>query len=169
MDALEAILTRRSIRKFKDDPVSDNSIRMLLAAAMSAPSARNQQSWRFVVITDRETLVALTTVHPYAGPLKEAPLAILICGDTRDLKSEGFWVQDCAAATENLLTAATALDLGAVWLGCHPRQERVTGIQKLLGIPEKVIPLSLIAVGYPEEEKPREDRYDREKVHYNRW
>jgi nitroreductase len=169
MDALEAILTRRSIRKYRKDPVDEESIRVLLTAAMSAPSARNQQPWRFVVIREREMLVALTNVHPYAGPLKEAACAVLICGDTKALPSEGFWEQDCAAATENLLVAATALGLGTVWLGCHPREDRVRGIQELLGIPKAVVPLSLIAVGHPDEAKPKTDRYDRKKVHYNRW
>ena len=169
MDALEAISRRRSIRKFTNDPVDEGSVRTLLAAAMSAPSANNQQPWRFVVVTDRETLVALTAVHPYSTPLKEAALAVLICGDTEKLPSAGFWEQDCAAATENLLIAATALGLGSVWLGCHPREDRVKGIQRVLGVPETVIPLALVAVGHPNEEKPKADRYDPEKVHYGRW
>ena len=169
MDALEAILTRRSIRKFKKDPVDEATIRKLLEAAMSAPSARNQQPWRFVVITDRETLIDLTTVHAYAKAVKEAPLAILVCGDLGAEQSAGFWVQDCAAATENILIAANALGLGTVWQGCHPREERVEGIQKLLGIPKTVVPLALVAVGHPDEEKPREDRYDETNIHYDRW
>lgn len=169
MDAIEAILTRRSVRRFTKDPVDEESIRQLLAAAMSAPSARNQQPWRFVVVTDRPTLDALTKAHPYAGPLKEAPCAVLICGDTGAPASEGFWEQGCSAATENLLVAATALGLGSVWLGCHPREDRVRGIQDLLGIPREVVPLSLIAVGHPNETRPREDRYDERKVHRNRW
>jgi nitroreductase len=169
MDALDAILTRRSIRKYKKDPVDEQAITTLLAAAMSAPSANNQQPWRFVVITDRKTLDALTTVHPYADALKQAPLAVLICGDTERLPSEGFWEQDCAAATENLLVAATALGLGTVWLGCHPRVDRVTGIQRLLGIPKTVVPLSLVAVGVANEKKPKADRYDQRKIHNNRW
>jgi nitroreductase len=169
MDALEAIFTRRSIRKFKEDPVDAGTVKKLLSAAMSAPSAQNQQPWRFVVVTDRALLADLTTVHPYAKALAEAPLAILVCGDLGAERSAGFWVQDCAAATENLLIAAAALGLGAVWQGCYPREDRVRGIQKLLGIPESVVPLSLVAVGYPNETRPREDRYDEAKVHRNRW
>jgi nitroreductase len=149
--------------------VDEKSIRTLLTAAMSAPSAGNQQCWRFVVITDRPTLDALTTVHPYANALKEAPLAVLVCADLDNETRSGFWPQDCAAATENLLVAANALGLGTVWLGCHPREDRVRGIQKLLGIPERVVPLSLVAVGRPNEAKATEDRYDEKKVHYNRW
>jgi nitroreductase len=169
MDAMDAILTRRSIRRFKTDPVDEKTIKALLTAAMSAPSAGNQQCWRFVVITERPTLDALTTIHPYANPLKEAPLAILVCGDMDTELRSGFWEQDCAAATENLLVAATAMGLGSVWLGCHPRADRVKGIQKLLGIPKTIIPLSLIGVGRSNEVKAREDRFDEKKVHYNRW
>jgi len=169
MDTLEAISRRRSIRRFTNDPVDEGTVRTLLAAAMSAPSANNQQPWRFVVVKDRETLVELTTVHPYSTPLKEAALAVLICGDTEKLTSAGFWEQDCAAATENLLVAATALGLGSVWLGCHPREDRVKGIQKVLGIPETVIPLALVAIGHPKEEKSKADRYDPAKVHHDRW
>jgi nitroreductase len=169
MDALDAILTRRSIRKFKKDPVDEGTIKQLLSAAMSAPSARNQQAWCFIVVTDRKVLNDLVTVHPYAKAVKEAPLAILVCGDLGAEQSPGFWVQDCAAATENILIAANALGLGTVWQGCYPREERVRGIQKLLGIPESVVPLSLIAVGRPDEKKAREDRYDEAKVHRDRW
>jgi nitroreductase len=169
MDALDAILARRSIRKFKKDPVDEGTITKLLSAAMCAPSAGNQQCWRFVVVTDRPILDALVAVHPYASPLREAPLAILVCGDQDTELQSGFWEQDCAAATENLLLAATALELGTVWLGCHPRADRVKGIQKVLGIPKTIIPLSLVAVGRSNEVKAKEDRYDEKKVHYNRW
>ena len=169
MDALDAIVTRKSIRKYKKDPVDEKTIKTLLTAAMSAPSAGNQQCWRFVVVTDRPTLEALATVHPYANPLKEAPLAVLVCGELETELHSGFWEQDCAAATQNLLVAATALGLGSVWLGCHPRAERVKGIQKLLGIPKTVVPLSLVALGRSNEVKAREDRYDEKKIHYNRW
>ncbi len=169
MDTLDAIMTRRSIRKYKSDPVDEKTVRTLLAAAMSAPSAQNQQCWRFVVVDDRKTLDELAVVHPYAKALKEAPLAIVVCGDLEAQKTPDFWVQDCAAATENILVAATSLGLGTVWLGCHPRADRVRGIQELLRIPEAIVPLSLIAVGRPDEKRGREDRFDEAKVHRNRW
>ncbi len=169
MDALDAILTRRSVRKFKKDPVDDKQIKTLLTAAMSAPSAGDQRCWRFVVVTDRETLDGLREYHPYADPVLQAPLAIVVCGDTDMELHADFWEQDCAAATENILIAANALGLGAVWLGCHPRADRVKGIQRHLGIPKRVIPLSLIAIGYSNEVKVREDRYDGKKIHRDRW
>jgi nitroreductase len=169
MDTMEAIHTRRSIRKFGRDPVGDDTLRALLAAAMAAPSAGNQQAWQFVAITDRAVLDAIPKVHPYAGMLKTAPLAILICGDLREESHAGYWVQDCAAATQNLLLAAHALGLGAVWLGVHPRPDREKGLRELLGLPAEVMPLSLVAIGKPAEKKGHEDRYREDRVHRDRW
>ena len=107
--------------------------------------------------------------HPHSAALKEAPTAILVCGDEGLETHKGFWVQDCSAATENILIAVQAKGLGAVWIGVYPREQRVAGIRKVLGIPENVIPFSLIAVGYPAEQKPPADMYDAARVHFNRW
>ena len=169
MDALEAILTRRSIRQFTDQAVSEAVIEDLLRAAMSAPSAGNQQPWQFVVITDRQILDTIPSIHPYSAMLRQAPLAILVCGDEHLETHKGYWVQDCSAATQNLLLAAHARGLGAVWLGIYPRMDRVTGLRKLLGLPEHVIPLALVAIGHPAEHLPPADRYDATRVHRNRW
>lgn len=169
MDALEAILTRRSIRQFTDQAVSEAVVEDLLRAAMSAPSAGNQQPWQFVVITDRQILDAIPNIHPYSAMLKQAPLAILVCGDEELETHKGYWVQDCSAATQNLLLAAHARGLGAVWLGIYPRMERVTGLRKLLGLPEHVIPLALVAIGHPAEHLPPAERYNAVRVHRNRW
>lgn len=169
MDAIEAIMTRRSIRKYTHDAVSEELIEKLLRAAMSAPSAGNQQAWRFVVITERGILDEIPKYHPYSGMLKGAPLAILVCGDLELETRKGYWIQDCAAATENILISANALGLGAVWLGVYPREERVSGIKKLLNLPEHIIPLSLIPVGHPAESHPPSDRFDESKIYYNEW
>ena len=169
MDAMEAILSRRSIRRYTLQSVSEETIRELLKAAMSAPSAGNQQPWQFVVIDDREILDEVPKVHPYSQMLKEAPVAILVCGDRQLETNKGYWVQDCSAATENLLIAAHAKGLGAVWLGIYPREERVADIQKLLGLPEHIVPLALVSIGYPAEAKPPSNRYDAARIHYNRW
>jgi nitroreductase len=169
MDAIEAILTRRSIRRFRDEPVSEDLIETLLRAAMSAPSAGNQQPWHFVVIRDRETLDTTSTVHPYATMAAEAPLAIVVCGDTTLEQHKGFWVQDCAAAVQNLLLAAHASGLGAVWCGIHPSEGRAKGFRELLSIPEPIIPLALLVVGHPNEKKPAADRFDPGRVHRDRW
>jgi len=169
MDAMEAILTRRSIRQYTDRPVADEVFTDLLKAAMAAPSAGNQQAWQFVVINEREVLDEIPTIHPYSRMVKQAPLAILVCGDMALETNEGFWVQDCSAATQNLLLAAHARGLGAVWLGVYPREQRVVDFRKLLGLPGHVVPLALVSIGYPAEEKSPANRFDPAKVHYNGW
>jgi len=169
MDAMEAILSRRSIRKYTAEPVPEPQVKELLEAAMCAPSAANQQDWQFVVINERQILDEIPKYHPYSGMLREAPLAILVCGDEQLETNKGYWVQDCSAATQNLLIAAHAIGLGAVWLGIYPREDRVAALRELLGIPEHVIPLALLSIGYPAEQKPRADRFDASRVHYNRW
>jgi nitroreductase len=169
MDAMEAILTRRSIRQYTSRNVPEALVKALLEAGMSAPSASNLQPWHFVVIRDRSILNEIPKFHPYSEMLKKAPLAILVCGDLKVQKQEGYTVQDCSAATQNILLAAHAKKLGAVWLGVYPRATRIHDIRKLLGLPEHILPVSLIAIGYPAEQKPREDRYKPDKVHANRW
>ena len=169
MDAMENILSRRSIRRYTAEPVSEETIKQLLEAAMSAPSANNRQPWQFVVIDDRELLDAITEVHRYAQMLKEAPLAILVCGDLQRAKRQGYWVQDCSAATENLLLAAHALGLGAVWLGVYPNEQRLVGVRRLLRLPEQLEPFILISLGQPAEQKPPSARDDAERGHRNQW
>jgi len=166
---MQNILGRRSIRKYHPQPIEPEKVRRLLEAAMAAPSAGNQQPWHFVVIDDREVLDRAGEIHQYWAMCKEAPLAILVCADVELEKHQGFWVQDCSAATENLLLAAHSLGLGAVWLGVHPRSERVLGIKQLLGLPDSVIPLSLVPIGHPAEQKPPSERYDQSRVHSNHW
>mgnify|MGYP001068744350 FL=1 len=166
---MEAILTRRSIRKYTNQPVPEQVVKELLEAAMSAPSAVNQQPWQFIVINDRKILGEIPKLHPYSLMLRAAPVAILVCGDLQLEKMRGYWVQDCSAATENILVAANAKGLGAVWLGVYPVERRVTGIKKLLDLPENVIPFSIVSIGYPAVKKPPANRYDSSRIHYNRW
>ena len=169
MDAIEAILSRRSIRKYTKKSVSKELIKNLLEAAMSAPSAGNQQPWHFIVIIDTKILIDIPTFHNHADMLKEAALGILVCCDKDLEKHKGMGIQDCSAATENILIAVQAKGLGAVWLGVYPRKERIDGLRKLLNIPEHIIPFSLISIGYPAEEKPRANRYNESRIHYNKW
>ena len=169
MDAMEAILSRRSIRRYTGEPVPEELIKELLEAAMSAPSASNQQPWQFVIVDDRRILDEIPKIHPYAQMVKETSWAIAVCGDTDLASMSGYWVQDCSAATQNILIAANAMGLGAVWLGVFPREERVKTAQKLLGLPEHVMPLCFISIGYPAEKKPPSDRYDESRVHRNHW
>jgi nitroreductase len=169
METLDAVLTRRSIRKFADRPVSQELVDKLLHAAMAAPSAGNQQPWHFVVVRDRELLDQLSTTSPFAASLRNAPMAIAVCADPRLEKHRGFWVQDCAAATQNMLVAAHDLGLGACWLGYHPVSERTKAARSVLGLPNEVELLCLVPVGHPEEKQAPADRYDAERVHTDGW
>ncbi len=169
MDAVEAILSRRSIRKYTGDTIPDLVVNEILRAAMSAPSAGNEQPWQFVVIRNRRTLDRIPEVHPHSQMVKEASVAVLVCGDLGREKHKGFWVQDCSAATENMLIAAYSKGLGAVWLGIYPREDRVDGFRRMLEIPEDVIPFALIPIGYPAEKKPKEDRFNIDRIHLEMW
>ena len=169
MDTLETIFTRRSIRKYKKQTISEKIVHDLLDAASSAPSAGNQQPWHFIVIDERKLLNVIHTFHPSANMVKEADKAILVCGDLNLEKFKGYWMIDCAAATENLLLAAHSLGLGACWLGIYPREGRVAGMRKLFQLPSHIMPFALVSLGYPGEYKPREDRFNASRIHRNKW
>lgn len=167
---LDLILSRRSIRKFTAELVGDGILKDILEAAMSAPSAGNEQPWHFVVIKDRNRMEDILKYHPNALVLKNAPAAILVCADKNENKFEiDYWVLDCAAATENLLLAAHILGLGAVWLGVYPRKERCAALREIFGMPENIMPFALVALGYPAEEKPPANRFRKERIHLERW
>jgi len=169
MDTLETIFTRRSIRQYKKKIISDKILQNLLRAASYAPSAGNQQPWHFVVLDDRKILNVIHTFHPSGKMLKEADKAVLVCGDLYLEKFKGYWMIDCAAATQNILLTAHSLGLGACWLGLDPREGRVVGMRKLLQLPSHIIPFALVSLGYPAEIKAREDRYDATRIHRNKW
>jgi len=169
MEALQAIMSRRSIRKYEQRPIDPETVEKLLRAAMAAPSAGNQQTWRFIVVTDRARLDRLSATSPYAGMLEHAPLAIVVLGDTENEKHRDYWVEDCSAAMENLLLAAHALGLGAVWLGYHPNDDRKERLRDEFGLPENIQPLGVASIGHPAEEKPPADRYNPDFVHTGTW
>lgn len=171
MDALEAILSRRSIRRYTNNPVPDEQIEKLLQAAMAAPSAHNEQPWHFIVIKARQILNQIPKIHPYAQMLIDAQVGICVCADLELEKDKdlGYWIQDCSAATENILVAANALGLGACWLGVHPRDERKKAMARLLCLPEHVVPLCIIAVGQPAESKRPAERWKVNRIHYDQW
>mgnify|MGYP002597520385 CR=1 FL=1 len=146
MDAFEVLHTRRSIRQFLNRPVGEDLVKELLSAAMSAPTAGGIQPWRFVVITDREKLDKIPDFHPYAGMIKQAPLAILVCGDTTSANYGKYWVQDCSAAMENLLLAARAKELASLWCGVHPVPEREQAFRELFNLPDTVSALPSSAI-----------------------
>ena len=169
MNTFEAILTRRSIRKYTDKSIDEKTQKKLLQAAMQAPSARDTQAWQFVVINDRQTLQDISNFHPYADMLKHAPLAIAVCGDFQLEENVDYLALNCAAVTENILLAAHSFGLGAVWLAIYPRKQRIKELRNLLELPEDIIPISLVAIGHTRESKGSEDRFNAEKIHNNRW
>ena len=160
---------RRSLRTYTDEPVDDVTLDKLLRAAMAAPSAGNQQPWRFVVLRDRSVREKVAACSPYAGMLPGAGVGIVVCGETVGERHPGYWVQDCSAAVQNILLAACALGLGAVWLGFYPDAGRAGCCHEVLGLPESVVPLAVIAIGHPAETKPPADRFDPAFVHTDRW
>jgi nitroreductase len=167
---LDFIFNRRSIRKFSPELVSDALIRDLLEAAMAAPSAMNIQSWHFVVVREPELLENLHAVMTFGK--MAAPLAIVVCGDLGNVKrlvAENFWIQDCSAATENLLLAASALGLGAVWCGVSPLKTAVKRVSDVLKLPSTLIPLNVIFVGHPNEVKEPGTKFNEKKVSYDRF
>ena len=165
-ERLQIIFSRRSIRRYTGQPVSEADVTSLLEAGMAAPSASNRKPWHFVAVTDKKVLKALASAHPYGKMLTDAALAIAVCGDPA---VSDWWVQDCSAATENILIAAAGLGLGAVWLGCHGRPEREQAIRGALGIPSKVNVLSLLSIGHPAEEREARTQYDPARVHTGKW
>lgn len=169
MVELEAILARRSIRKYTPDPVSDEAINKLLQAAMAAPTGGNRKTLHFIIIKDRGTLNKLAEDHPYAKMLSDAPLCIAVCGDpSMTPLPRNFVPQDCSAATMNILHAAVALGLGAVWIGLA-LDEHYNMARKHLGIPENIVPHNLIAIGHPAEHKEPRTQYDQARVHHEKW
>jgi nitroreductase len=169
MDTLAAINKRRSIRKFTDKAIPEADLKILLKAAMMAPTGRNIQEWEFLVIRDKQTLAKITEIHPYAKMLLEAPAAIIVCANMDKENAESFWVGDCGAASQNILLAATELGIGSVWLGVQNNKERFEGIKKLFNLPANIMPFNIIALGYAAETKESMDRYDESKVHYEKW
>lgn len=169
-DAIETIMTRTSVRSFTGKAVSADTIELLLRAGMAAPTAVNLQPWHFVAVNDRAKLDELAGNGRQSKMLQEAPLAIVVCGDMeKAMEGPGhdFWIQDCSAATENILLAAHALGLGAVWTGCHPIEERVAMVRQVLNMPENLVPLCVIVMGYPNEQPAPKDKWKPENVTYN--
>jgi nitroreductase len=166
---LENIFSRRSIRKYSEHPVSHDDIQTILKAGMYAPSAVNKQPWHFIVFDGKDIVERIIVLHPNAKMLREAPVAILVCGDVALAHSPGYMPIDCAAATQNMLLAAHGMGLGTVWIGIYPREERVDGLREIFKLPENIVPFSVVSLGYPAEEKETPQRFNESRVHYGFW
>lgn len=167
---MNALFNRRSIRKYTEQELSDQELTLLLKAAMSAPSAGNEQPWEFIVVRDPETLRKITEIHPFSSMLLQADTAIIVCGNLRRQRyKRHYWILDCSAAAENILIQATDMGIGSVWLAVYPEPDRIEGIKALFSLPEEVVPLTIVSLGYPDEAKKQADRYKEERIHYETW
>lgn len=164
---LQTIAQRTSVRQYvKGKQVEQEKVDKLLRAAMAAPSGMDRRPWEFVVVNERAALDSLAAALPYAKMLSHAPMAVIVAGDTT--KSE-YWYLDCSAAAQNLLLAAKALDLGAVWTAAYPYEDRMESVRSCLQLPPQVKPLCVIPVGYPDGAFQPKDKWDETRVHYNKW
>ncbi|MDO4335580.1 MAG: nitroreductase family protein [Bacteroidales bacterium] len=169
--AIENIMTRASVRQFTDRAIAPDTLETILKAGMAAPTAMNKQPWDFVVVTERAMLDSLMAAHPYSN-LKTATAAIIVCGNMQKaIEGEGQanWILDCSAATENILLAAHALGLGAVWCGVYPTADRIAPVKTTLKLPSYIIPLNIISMGYPAGENQPKDKWNPDNVHYQQW
>ncbi len=169
---MENILTRTSIRDYQEKPVEDEKVEQMLRAAMAAPSAGNKQPWRFIVIKDKNTLNAISENFQTMKMAAKAPMAIVVCGDLKATfpgDGVGYWVEDASAATENLLLAAHSLGLGAVWCGIYPMKERVAQLKEMLNIPDDILPLNVVPIGYPAVDPAPKDKWNPDEIHYESW
>jgi len=166
---MSIIYNRKSIRKYTNEQVSNDQVKDLLKAAMAAPSAGNAQPWDFIVVRNKDTFEEIMKISKYSTPLKTASVAIIVCGNKDKEKFPGYWVQDCSAATENILLRAEEIGLGGVWLGIYPEEGRVNGLKKIFNLPETITPLAVISIGYPDENRDTTDRFNEDNIHFETW
>ncbi len=171
-DTLKTIFSRKSIRSYKDEPVSKEKLEMLIKAGMAAPTAVDKRPWEYIVITDRKVLKQLADALPYAKMASTAAAAIIVGGDVRKqwggMESD-YWIMDCSAATENILLAAESMGLGAVWTAIYPEDARIRAVRQILGIPPHIVPLNLVPVGVPAGREKPKDKYNPTQIHWNKW
>lgn len=168
---LAPLFARRSVRKYLDKPVPAKIVQDVLEAAMAAPSANAKDPWEILVVQRRETLAQIAAALPYGKMLARAPLGFVICGDLQRANGQhlSYVLQDCSACIENLLLALSMLGLGAVWLGVHPREDRIGALRALFALPEQVVPVGVVAAGYPDEAHPPRTRFAAARAHHERW
>lgn len=166
---MDAILKRRSTRTYANKPIPEDVINKLLHAGMSAPSAMHSSPWHFIVISDHNKMVAVTKIHPYSQMMLQAQCAILVCGDQSIETLPEYFQQNCAAAAENILIAATDLGLGCVWVGLYPNEQYREDFKKLFNLPQHIEPFALIPLGYPTQALTPSNRLDSARIHKDSW
>lgn len=169
--ALKSLFARRSVRKYVEKEVPDGMVKDILEAGMAAPSAVAKDPWHFIVVKDKGTLAKIAEGLPNGQMLKTAGVGLVVCGDVK--KAHGnelsYLLQDCSAAIENILLAASMFGLGAVWLGVHPRQERIDHVREIFNLTENIIPVAAISIGWPAESPAPRTRYQEALVHREKW
>lgn len=169
MEIQDTLLDRRSIRKYKDQKISKESFDKILKAAMYAPSAMNLQGWQFIVIDDKEILVDTIKSIPYAEMLRQSASAIIVCGDSSVEKNESWLLQNCSAAIQNILLSAHGLGIGSCWIAIHGMDDVYKSIKTQFKLPENIVPVSLISLGFSDEVVKVEERFKQDKIHFNKW
>ncbi len=169
MDIFEALFTRRSIRKFTSQEVSDDDVTRMLDAAMAAPSAGNVQPWRFIVVRSATGRQAIADINPYAQMAPQSSVCIAVCADTTVERYVGYWPQDCSAALQNMLLAARGMGIGTVWTGVYPMEDRVNAFKALYKLPPHIMPLGVVVCGYPDQAFTHRSNYDAKKVFQEEW
>ena len=169
MNVLEAINSRRSVRKFTGALISEQDLKTILEAGFQAPSAHNSEPREYVVVRDIKTIEEIAQFHTYAKMLPQAGCGIIVCGDKTKQDEMGFLISDCSASIQNMLLAVHGLGLGAVWCGLYPKDNLTKAMTDVLNLPEHIVPIGMIVVGVKFEESTTIDRYDESKIHYNRW
>ncbi|MDD4819985.1 MAG: nitroreductase family protein [Flavobacteriales bacterium] len=169
---IQNIHQRKSVRNYTEEKVTNEQLDTLVRAAMAAPTAMNKQPWAFILINDRAVMDSLANVLPRAQMLREAAAAVIVCGDLNkagEAEAQQFWIQDCSAASQNILLAAQSMGLGAVWTAVYPKEESIKDVKTFFGMPENIIPLNVIPIGYPSKDENPKDKYKAENIHFNKW
>jgi nitroreductase len=166
---MDAILKRHSVRSYSAKPIDDATVEKIVHAGMSAPSAMGSKPWHFIVISDRDKMNAVVNIHPYARMMLQAQRAILVCGDVGAEVFPEYFQQNCSAATENILVAATDLGVGSVWVGLYPGEKYRHDFKDLFNLPDGIEPFALIPLGFPDHAAQSSNRFDPSRVHANNW
>lgn len=169
MDIIEGIMTRRSIRHFTGELISDEQLETILRAGFQAPSAHNMQPWEFIVVRDKDKINEIKEFHKYAKMVEDAGTLIVVCGDKNKQENLGLLVSDTSAAIQNMLLASHGLELGAVWCGIYDIYDYIANFSEILNLPDHILPVGMVVVGNKIKGRSMQDRYDEDKIHHDTW